>query len=47
MRKSATKHYQTKFNNYKNNHTSRSSGIYFTDAKMVQYLQTNECDIPH
>ena len=31
----------------KKDHTPWSNGIYFRHARMVQYPQINQCDIPH
>ena len=32
---------------YKNNYVLRSSGVYFRDARLVQYSQINQCNLPY
>ena len=32
---------------HKMDHVPWSSGVYSRDTKMVQYVEINQCDIPH
>ena len=32
---------------HQNDHKPRSSGIYCRNARLIQHLQINKCDLPH